>query len=176
MPQAAVKKDPTLAGPTRPLGSPDVPQFYLPAAGISGKATYTPRVYGAARIQFADRRRRLDETTRVAFLAPIDPAARTLDWDAARPTTVTPDQLLKEAPGPATYLPLSASAMHTPSFARWAKGFDRWLARTQRMELTTKHDPPETISVGPKRGGVSVELVAIVWEASAEGRAPSAGS
>jgi hypothetical protein len=54
--------------------------------------------------------------------------------------------------------------MEVKTFTRWAKQFDRWLARTQRVDATTKQDPPETVSIGPKRGGVSVELVAIVWE------------
>jgi hypothetical protein len=157
----AAKKEPILAGPTRPLGSLEIPQFYLPA---SGKGTYTPRVYGAARIQFADRKRRLDDARRVAFLAPIDPTARTLDWDQAKPTSVMPEQLLKDPPVKATYLPLADSAMQTTSFTRWAKNFDRWLARTQRIELATTQDPPETVSVGPKRGGVSVEVVGIAWE------------
>jgi hypothetical protein len=34
------------------------------------------------------------------------------------------------------------------------------------VDLTSKQDPPETVTLGPKRGGVSVELVAIVWELS----------
>jgi hypothetical protein len=54
--------------------------------------------------------------------------------------------------------------MELKTFTRWAKNFDRWLARTQRVELSTKQEPPEAVSIGPKRGGVSVELVAIVWE------------
>ena len=155
--------DSTLAGPSRPLGSPDIPQFYVPVTGLSD-GTYTPRVYGSARIQFADRKRRLEDTRRVAFLAPIDPAARTLDWDPARPTTITPETLLKDPPVAAPYLPLPASAMQTIKFTRWAKNFDRWLARTQKVELLSKQDPAETVMIGPKRGGVSVELVAIVWE------------
>lgn len=121
-------------------------------------------VYGAARIHFADRRRGVDESRRVAFVTPIHPTLRTLDWDAARPVEIMPDQLVKEPPVPASYLPLSGAAMETPVFTRWAKSFDRWLARTQRVELVTKQDPPETVTVGPKRGGVSVDLVAIVWE------------
>ena len=157
----ASKSEPTLAGPSRPLGSPEIPQFHLPA---SGKGSYTPRVYGAARIHFADRKSGLDETRRVAFITPINPGTRTLDWDAAKPIEVTPDQLLKDPPVPAPYLPLPAAAMQTPTFTRWARTFDRWLARTQRVELVTTQDPPETVTVGPKRGGVSVELVAIAWE------------
>ena len=157
------KAEPPLAGPTRPLGSPEIPQFYLPGPAPKGGA-YAPRAYGSARIQFADRKRGLEETRRVAFLAPIHPTGRTLDWDAAKPTDVMPEQLLKDAPGAAHYLPLSGAAMQVPAFTRWAKNFDRWVARTQRVELSTKQDPPESVTIGPKRGGVSVELVAIVWE------------
>ena len=150
-----------LAGPTRPLGSPDIPQFHLPS---SGKGVYVPRVYGAAQIRFGDRKRRLEETRRVAFLAPLDPATKTIDWDAAQATDVTPAALLKDAPVAASYLPLPSAAMEIKAFTRWAKNFDRWLARTQRADFVTKQEPSETITLGPKRGGVSVELLAIVWE------------
>jgi hypothetical protein len=42
-------------------------------------------LYGAATIQFGDRKRRLADTRRAAFIAPLDPAARTVDWDQAQP-------------------------------------------------------------------------------------------
>lgn len=160
----AAKAEPLLPSSSRPAGSPEIPQVYLPIAQ-KGKAegTYTPRVYGAARIQFADRRRGLEETRQVAFVVPISPTGRTLDWDAAQPA-VAPDQLLKQPPVEAPYVPLSTAATQVPVFTRWARGFDRWIARTQRVELLTKQDPPESVSLGPKRGGVAVELVAIAWE------------
>ena len=109
-------------------------------------------------------------TRRVAFIVPLDPATRTVDWDAARPVEVMPDQLLKRAPREASYLPLPAGAMQINAFTRWAKSFDRWLARTQRLELPAPTPPPPDAAapaaLRPKRGGVSVELVAIVWELS----------
>jgi hypothetical protein len=159
-----MKETAVLAGPSRPLGALEIPQFHLPGGGSAG--TYAPRLYGAARVQFADRRRKIDETRRVAFLVPLDPATRTVDWDAARATTVMPDGLLKEPPIAAKYLPLPSGAMTVKVFTRWAKAFDRWLARTQRLDVPAKPDanPPEPSSLAPKRGGVSVELVAIVWE------------
>lgn len=153
---------PGLAGPSRPLGSPEIPQFHLPAG--SAKGVYTPRLYGAAKIQFRDRKRRIDEQRRVAFLVPLDPSVRALEWEGAQPSDVMPEQLLKVAPVAAKYLPLPSGAMDLKVFTRWAKKLDRWLARTQRLELAAKGDPPENVSLGPKRGGVSVELVAIVWE------------
>jgi hypothetical protein len=152
-----------LAGPTRPLGTPDIPQFHLPGAGKSG--VYAPRLYGAATIRFADRKRKIDEIRRVSVIAPLEPGTRTVDWDAAMAIEIEPAQLLKEPQQPrAAYLPLPAVAMEVKTFTRWAKAFDRWLARTQRKELPPAPESTEPVLLRPKRGGVSVELVAIVWE------------
>jgi hypothetical protein len=158
-----------LAGPSRPLGTVDIPQYYLPAGRTSG--TYAPRLYGAAVIRFGTRRLRISETRRVAFLVPLGVTTRTVEWEGAIATSVLPDQLLKDAPVAASYLPLPPGAMAIKTFTRWAKRFDRWLARTQRLELPDAGAPGLTESaaaaptpIGPKRGGVSIELVAIVWE------------
>jgi hypothetical protein len=151
----------TLSGPSRPLGSVEIPQFYLPGGG---KGTYKPRLYGAATIQFGTRRQKIAETRRVAFLVPLEAQTRSVDWDTAKPTDIMPGELLKESQVPAEYLPIPAAAMKVQTFTRWAKGFDRWLARTQRLDLPGKSDQGDSVSLGPKRGGVSVELVAIVWE------------
>ena len=156
-----------LAGPTRPLGSLDIPQFHLPAPKAAGKMVYTPYLYGAASIQFADKRRGVDEERKVAFLLALDPAAKTIDWDQAKATVVTPDQLLPAPAAHSEYLPLSPAAMQTKVFTRWAKQFDRWLARTQRVLLQAKaevSETPDQVEIRPKRGGVNVMLVAIAWE------------
>ena len=125
---------------------------------------YAPRLYGAAHILFADKKRGVNETRTVAVLLPLDAAARTVDWDKARTTTIVPAALVADASIKAPYLPLSDSAMQLNTFTRWAKQFDRWLARTQRVVVTPKTEPAEPIEVAPKRGGVTVDLVAIVWE------------
>jgi hypothetical protein len=106
----------------------------------------------------------VDQPRFVAFLTPLAQGIRTVDWEGAQPCAVKPAQLLKDAPVEAPFLPLPPGAMRLTSFTRWAKNFDRWLARTQRLDLTTRSDPPEQVSLSPTRGGVSVELVAIVWE------------
>ena len=165
-----------LAGPTRPLGTPEIPQLFLPTS--SKKGTYSPKLYGAATVQFRDRKRKIEEVRQVAFMVPLVPGVRTVDWEGAQPTDVTPEQLLKQAPVDAPYLPLPPGAMQLKTFTRWAKNFDRWLARTQRYEppvsggasgvapdaAANAADAPEALSLAPKRGGVSVEIVAIVWD------------
>ncbi len=157
-----------LAGPTRPLGSPDIPQVHLPAGKPAGKVTYTPYLYGAAVIQFADKRRGVDEERKVQFLLPLDPATKTIDWEQAKPTEITQEQLLQAPAETGEYQPLPAAATKTLTFTRWAKQFDRWLARTQSVTLMSKTDPPEPAEIRPKRGGVNVNLVAIAWEIKAE--------
>ena len=151
-----------LAGPTRPLGSPEIPQVFLPTT--SKKGTYSPYLYGAATVHFRDRKRKVDDLRPVAFLVPLGPGVRTVDWEGAQPCAVTPAQLLKEAPVDAPYLPLPPGAMQLKTFTRWAKNFDRWLARTQRLEVTATQEPLDVWTLGPKRGGVSVEIVAIAWD------------
>ena len=99
---------------------------------------------------------------------PLAPGTRTVDWEGAQPCERETGAICcKEAP---VKRRVSAAcrrrAMKLPSFTRWAKNFDRWLARTQRLDVTTKSEPPEQVTLAPTRGGVSVELVAIVWELS----------
>ena len=152
----------SLAGPSRPLGSPEIPQFHLPTR--SEKGVYAPWLYGSARIHFVDRKRKLDEIRRVAFRVPLRPETRTLEWEAAEAIDVLPEGLLSDAPAAAPYLPLPAGAMDTKVFTRWAKKLDRWLARTQRLEVPVAADGQAAPPLGPKRGGVSVDLVAVVWD------------
>jgi hypothetical protein len=157
-----------LAGPTRPPGSPEIPQFHLPtlpsAPGGANSGVFSPRLYGAAKIHYSDGRRKLDETRRVAFLLPLEPDSRTVDWDLAQPTSAMPEDLLQNPPRKASYVPLPAASMDVKALARWAKSFDRWLARTQRLVVPARTEGAEDTSLRPKRGGVSVELVGIVWE------------
>jgi hypothetical protein len=154
-----------LAGPTRPPGSPEIPQFHLPSLPSGANSgVFSPRLYGAARIHYSDGRRKLDETRRVAFLLPLEADSRTVDWDLAQPTPAMPEDLLQNPPRNAPYVPLPAASMEVKTLTRWAKGFDRWLARTQRLVVPSKTEGAEDVSLRPKRGGVSVELVGIVWE------------
>ena len=142
---------------------PEIPQVYLPSA--LKKGTYSPRLYAAATVRFRDRKRKVEEVARpVAFTIPLVEGLKKVDWDAAVACPVTPAELLKEPPVAAPYLPLPQAAMQMVTFTRWAKHFDRWLARTQKLDVVTQTDPPEQLSLPPRRGGVSVDLIAIAWE------------
>lgn len=148
----------SLAGPARPLGSPEIPQVFLPSPG--GRGVFAPHLYGAATIRFVDKKRKLDEARTVAFSVPLEASTKSIEWEGAGPVAATP---VAAPPAQAPYLPLPAGAMDVKVFTRWAKRFDRWLARTQRLDVAPRPDAPDVTSVGPKRGGVSVDRVAILW-------------
>jgi hypothetical protein len=148
----------TLAGPARPLGSPEIPQLFHPASVPKG--VFVPHLYGSATVRFADKKRKLDEVRSVAFTVPLEASTKSVDWEGAAPLSVTP---VAEPPANAPYLPLPSGAMDVKVFTRWAKRFDRWLARTQRVAVEPRPDAPDVTTLGPKRGGVNVERVAILW-------------
>ena len=156
-------EQPNLAGPDRPLGSPEIPQFYLPAGGSKG--VYAPRLYGAALVQFAARRRKFKMGRRApARHRPY--RERRTDRRLGNGTRDegcagrSPERSARQSGLPAA----AARRDGAEDVHALGEDFDRWLTRTQRVEATTKADPPETVSLGPKRGGVSVDLIAIVWE------------
>ena len=81
------------------------------------------------------------------FLLPLEPATKTVDWEQARATDISQEQLLQEPPQPGDYQPLPLAATKTLAFTRWAKQFDRWLARTQRVTLMLTRESGETVRI-----------------------------
>lgn len=125
---------PGLSADPRPILAADIPQLYLPrAAGDSG--TYRPYLYGSAQLYFGDSKVAIDEARRVSVIVPLEPGARALDWDRAEPTDIAPQALAAEPPADAGYAPLPPFATNAQKFSKLARDFDRWLGRTQRLEL-----------------------------------------
>src|SRR5690606_28810429 len=71
----------------------------------------------------------------VSVIVPLEAGARALDWDRTEEIDSAPADLGADAPREAGYAPLPAFASNPTSFAKLARDFDRWLGRTQRLEL-----------------------------------------
>jgi hypothetical protein len=124
--------EPGKAGP-RPMLPPEIPQFFAPST--AQVTTWVPSLYGAAEVTFADAKRRIDETRTVAVAVPLDSSTVVIDWDASAATETLPQQLIAESPQAGAFAPLPPQAHQVKTFAKWAKDFDRWLGRTQRLTL-----------------------------------------
>jgi hypothetical protein len=120
----------------RPVLPAGIGEFYLPAAGKPASRLWLPALYGAARIQFTDARRGVDEAITVQAVAAFNTGAVVVDWEAAEICDVPPEALAtstdtRDAP----YASPPAAALSPNSYASWQKDFEQWLARTQTMQL-----------------------------------------
>jgi Helicase HerA, central domain len=136
--------DPSNPGPSRPLVPPEIPQFFMPATG-QAEGTWVPHLYGAADVDFADAKRGIDERRAVTVAFPLDNVVPIVTWDRAAACEVPPGDLLAEPSAGGTFAAVPPQALQMKSFARWSKDFDRWVSRTQRLELL-RHVSTGTVS------------------------------
>jgi hypothetical protein len=130
---ASPRTPPVPAEAARPLLPPDIPQFFDDGGGPA--SVWTPFLYGAAQVAFSDAKRRIDEIKAIAVVVPLAPDAVVVDWDAGAPTDRLPQQLATDPPDAGTFAALPAQAQQVKMFAKWAKDLDRWVGRTQRLQL-----------------------------------------
>jgi hypothetical protein len=112
----------------------DIPQLYAPREAGDTRP-YSPHLYGSAQLFFGDSKVAVDEARRVSVLVPLASNMRAVDWDRAETVDLAPQQLLEQPPVDAPYAPLPAFATNLEKFAKLARDFDRWLGRTQRLDL-----------------------------------------
>ena len=132
-PASPTPAESTAQSGARPLLPPDIPQLF-DGAGAAG-ATWSPALYGAAQITFADAKRGVDETQTVAIAVPLQSGMPVIDWEAGVETDVLPRQLVSDAPAGGSFAALPTQAQQVKAFAKLAADLDRWLGRTRRLTL-----------------------------------------
>jgi hypothetical protein len=120
---------------SRPVLPAGIRELYLPADG-SGATRYVPVLYGAARVQYTDMRKGLDQTVDVQAITPLGDGAVAVDWDNAEIVDVPPDRLSPKPAVPAAeYLAVPPAALVVRSYADWQKDFEQWIARARAQRL-----------------------------------------
>ena len=139
--------EPAGVRPGRPVVPPTIEQYFVSipgnaaggsrtASAASAGSTYTPMLYGAARVGFADPKAGVEASRDVVFLAPIADSAVPVDWLNALAFEVPPASLGREPrPGEASFEPLPAPAARPANYAKWSKDFGQWLVQSQQLEL-----------------------------------------
>lgn len=121
---------------SRPSLPPEVPQFFIPARGNkSATLVYQPFVLGAAKVNFADTKTRVDVTREVTSLTPITEAAMPVNWEAAREADVAVGDLEKQPAEGAQFAELPTAGAKAKNYAAWSKDFVNYLYGAQKLEL-----------------------------------------
>jgi hypothetical protein len=118
----------------RPVLPPTIEQYFT-APTSRGAVVYTPMLYGAAQISFANDKLGVSVTNDVAYMSPILDGAVAVEWDNAEETDVTADGLRTEPERNAAFASLPTAGARPQSYAVWKAEFSRWLQRTQTLEL-----------------------------------------
>ncbi len=123
-----------------PILSPDIPQYFLPITEDRQNASYAPALYGAATLEFSDRRLRVSETRDAAFVVRIRGGAAPVNWKTATPTDCTPEELGSQPDETLEFGDLPTAATKVKSYAKWERAFKSWLVRSQTIELLECRD------------------------------------
>jgi hypothetical protein len=117
-----------------PVLAPEIPQCYLPVRS-TGQVTYHPVLVGAAKIQYVDEKKNIDESVDVVFQTPVTSGPAPVDWTKAKATECGIEELEKVPVDGAQFGDLPAAAAQAKSYAAWNKSFATWLFQTQRLEV-----------------------------------------
>jgi hypothetical protein len=117
----------------RPVLPPDVPQYFLPAAGGGQAVRYRPAVLGSATIYFRDAKAGVEGEETVNLLAELGPVGA--DWESARPLDGEVGDLERTPAEGASWAALPPEAAKAKSYEGWKRAFADGLYRGRKIEL-----------------------------------------
>ncbi|MFN2447066.1 MAG: ATP-binding protein [Vicinamibacterales bacterium] len=117
---------------TAPVLAPDIVQYFAPGDG----AVWTPVILGSLRLEYADAKLGIDETSDVTVFTPVISGPLPVDWEHATLADFSPADL-SATPATTTrpFAPLPSKATQAKSYVTWSKALARWAARSQGLEL-----------------------------------------
>lgn len=118
-----------------PVLPAETPQYWIPPRPGVTSPLYLPFAIGAADIMFVNAKLGVQETRRVAYLAPISDGPVAVEWSEGQELRVAVDQLQRSGAAGATYGALPEAARRPKNYDEWAKTFARWLRTSQELRL-----------------------------------------
>ena len=115
-----------------------IPQYFIPVRGSApsgARIKYLPRVYGLARVRFADSKLRVDAPTEATLLTPITDDPVPVRWENAQTVAITSSDLEKAPDQGAEFATLPGPAGQVKSYVAWSREFVNWLYGTQSLDL-----------------------------------------
>lgn len=122
----------------RPVLPPEIPQYFLPVRGPARAGTrlvFEPRLAAAAQVRFIDARMQVDSAQDVFVLAPLRAGALAVDWQESLEIGLNVDELEREPPADALFMPLAPAAVKAASYAAWRRDFVNWLCEARALTL-----------------------------------------
>jgi len=122
----------------KPMLPPDVKEYFLPydrTKQETGSQTLRPAIFGAAQVCFSDTKAKVSIAKEKMFLAPISDGPIAVNWADSEEVTIKLSDLKSVPPGDVAYANIPSAALNAKNYTSWAKEFEDWLSRTQKLEL-----------------------------------------
>jgi hypothetical protein len=121
---------------------PDIPQYFIPVRGhgpSGSKLVYQPKIFGVARVAFADTKSRVSAEQICQRLAAISDAAIPVEWESSEGIELAVNDLQKQpedAPdGGYEFAPLPQAAGNVKNYTAWTRSYSTWVYGSQVLEL-----------------------------------------
>jgi hypothetical protein len=121
--------------PPLPAG---IQAFFLPVRGSTAggnKLVYQPGIVGAAKVNFADSKKKVNVTQSKVYLTPITDDPIPVTWDRAEEISIPATDLEKSGQDAAQFGELPPAASQAKNYTAWNKDFASWLYGTQTINL-----------------------------------------
>ena len=158
---------PLAAAAMRPFLPPDIRQCFIPARGSAPAGTrlvYRPAILGAARVNFADARLKIEGARDVLATTPVTDQAVPVSWENAREADFAVADLEKAPQEAASFAELPAEAVKARNYEAWNRDFIAWLYGTQSLRLWQSPGPKEVSRPGESERDFRIRLQQISRE------------
>ncbi len=122
-----------VAGGTRPILPPEIPQYFLPSAAQD--PSYHSRLFAAASVRFSDKTLDSDYLREVSYLVPIEDGALPVNWEKAYAVDVAPEDLEKTPAEAGTFADLAPAAGNAKNYPKWQKDFVNYVFGCETLTL-----------------------------------------
>jgi len=122
----------------KPMIPPNVQEYFLPSEKSKEQQKnliYSPMIVGAAQICFSDPKASVNIAEEKMFLAPVSDSPMPVNWEEAKEIEVKISDLESTPTEVDAYTDLPSAVLNAKNYAVWAKDFENWLFRTQKIEL-----------------------------------------
>ncbi len=138
VPAAAARPAAVPAAAELPSIPPEVPQFFVPVRGTApagSSLVYRPMVLGAAKVNFADAKARINYLQDIVCLTPITESAIPVSWEGAQDVSLAARDLEKSARQGGQFVEPPPAAAKARNYETWQKDFTAWLATSRTLDL-----------------------------------------
>ncbi len=140
-----------------PVLAPEIKCYFLPVEK-TGASRYQAVLLGAAKLHYADEKRKVAETREGVWITALKGGPTTADWSAAEATDFSLSELEdKPEPGIA-FGAMPPEAAQAKSYSLWTRAFTNWLFQSQQLDIFKSPSLGQTSAPGESERDFRIRL------------------